>query len=181
MAIEVILREDVPNLGDSGEVVKVKPGYARNYLIPRGLAVSATSANKRQVEHEKRIARALAEKQREAARAQAGQVDGLVVEIEKTAGEGGKLYGSVTSQDIAAALKAQHNVEADRRKLQIEGGSIKQIGEYEIGLRLAAGVVPTFKLNVKADAKSSVTPAKAAAPKASPARAEEVSEEADEA
>lgn len=160
MAIEVILREDVPNLGDSGEVVRVKPGYARNYLIPRGLAVSATSGNKRQIEHEKRLALAQAEKQREAAKARAGEVEGLVVTIEKTAGEGGKLYGSVTSQDIAEALKAQHGVEADRRKLQFEGSTIKQIGEYEVGLRLAAGVVPTFKLNVKADANSNLTPAK---------------------
>lgn len=160
MAIEVILRQDVPNLGDSGEVVRVKPGYARNYLVPRGLAVSATAGNKRQIEHEKRLALAQAEKQREVAKAQAGEVSGLVVEIEKTAGEGGKLYGSVTSQDIAEALKAQHGVDTDRRKLQFEGSTIKQIGEFEIGLRLAAGVVPTFKLKVKADANSNVTPAK---------------------
>lgn len=146
--VQVILKQDVDKLGGAGELVRVKPGFARNYLVPRGLAVVATGDNITHVEHERRIALAQAEKQRKLAEGSAAQIAGLTIAIAMQAGEGDKLYGSVTSRDIAQAL-ASRGIEVDRKKLQIPA-TIRALGEYEITAKLGHDVSATFKLVVTA-------------------------------
>src|SRR5262245_15311467 len=100
MAVEVILRDDVPHLGKIGDVVRVKPGYARNLLRPRGLAVEASTKNLRVLEHQKRVISAKADRERKSAEAAAGQLDGLKLTVRAKAGEEGRLFGSVTNIDV---------------------------------------------------------------------------------
>src|SRR5438270_456179 len=102
--MQIILRDDLDNLGKSGEVVNVKPGYARNYLLPRGLAVKATAGDIARVEHEKRVISARAAKLAKAAQAEADKLSQATVSITRAVGEEDKLYGSVTSRDVAEAL-----------------------------------------------------------------------------
>ena len=149
---QVVLQEDVDNLGNSGELVRVRPGYARNYLSPRGLASVATHGNVARIEHDKRIALARADKQRAVAKGQAEQLNGLKVTLAKSVGDEGKLYGSVTAQDIADGLHAQHSVEVDRRKLKLPAEPIKLVGSYEISVKLASDVVATFSVEVTPEA-----------------------------
>lgn len=144
--VQVILKQSVESLGKAGEVVRVKPGYARNYLLPRGFALVATGSNLKQVEHERRIALATAEKTRKQAEGSAALVQGLVVEIRMQAGEGDKLFGSVTARDIADALHT-HGVDVDRRKIEVPD-SIKSLGEYEITIKFGAEVNAKFKVRV---------------------------------
>ncbi|MFI5307173.1 MAG: 50S ribosomal protein L9 [Polyangiales bacterium] len=146
--VQVVLKQDVDKLGQAGEIVRVKPGFARNYLLPRGLAAVATGENLRQVEHERRIAVALADKQRKVAEGAAAQIEGLTIEIAMQVGEGDRLYGSVTSRDIAQAL-ASRGIEVDRKKLQITD-TIKALGEYDISAKLGNDVSARFKLVVVA-------------------------------
>jgi large subunit ribosomal protein L9 len=144
--VQVILKQSVEHLGKAGEVVRVKPGFARNYLLPRGMALVATGTNLKQVEHERRIALATAEKQRKQAEGSAALVEGLVVEIRMQAGEGDKLFGSVTARDIADALHTR-GVDIDRKKLDVPD-SIKSLGEYEITVKFGADVNAKFKVRV---------------------------------
>ena len=144
--VQVILKQTVEHLGKAGEVVRVKPGFARNYLLPRSMALVATGSNLKQVEHERRIALALSDKQRKVAEGGAALVQGLVVEIRMQAGEGDKLFGSVTARDIADALHTR-GVEVDRRKLEVPD-TIKSLGEYEIVAKFGADVNATFKVRV---------------------------------
>ena len=145
--VQVILKQDVDKIGRAGELVRDKPGFARNFLLPRGLAAVATNENVRQVEHERRIALALSEKQRKFAEGTAAQIEGLVVEIAMQVGEGDRLYGSVTSRDIAQAL-ASKGVDVDRKKLQVPD-TIKSLGEYTITAKLGNEVNANFKLIVR--------------------------------
>ncbi|HJK98456.1 MAG TPA: 50S ribosomal protein L9 [Polyangiaceae bacterium LLY-WYZ-14_1] len=145
--VQVILREDVDNLGSSGELVRVRPGFARNYLIPRGLAVAATRGNIAQIEHERRAAVTRAAKLRTELEAMAKSLEGNVAHIQKQAGEGGKLYGSVTAQDIAEALASQ-GVDVDRRKLSMPDEPIKTIGTHKVTLKLGSKVHVDIKVDV---------------------------------
>jgi large subunit ribosomal protein L9 len=146
--LHVILRRDVDKLGHAGELVRVKPGFARNYLLPRALAVVATDNNVRQVEHERKVAVASAAKQKSQAEGFAAQIGGLTVEVTAQAGEGDKLFGSVTVRDIADALHKK-GIELDRKHLELPA-PIKALGEYEVTARLGAGVTSKFKVVVKA-------------------------------
>lgn len=146
--IQVVLKQDVDNLGSSGEVVRVRPGYARNFLVPRGFAVLATRGNLKQVEHERQIALKKVEKLRKEAEEVAEKLKKVVVMIAKEVGDEGRLFGSVTAADIADALKNK-GIEVDRKKLVMPEDHIKTVGTYEVGLRLAAGVVAKFKVDVK--------------------------------
>jgi large subunit ribosomal protein L9 len=146
--VQVILRQDVDKLGNAGELVRVKPGFARNFLLPRGLAALATGENVKQVEHERRIAAANAEKQRKLAEGTAAQIEGLTIELPMQAGEADRLYGSVTSRDIADAL-ASHGITLDRKKLVLPD-AIKTLGTYEISAKLGQEVHAKFKLIVTA-------------------------------
>jgi len=135
--MKVILREDVPNLGSSGAVVRVKPGYARNFLIPQGLAAPATSRNIKEMEHRLREI----QHQIDVAKTEAEQVKvrlaELSVTVAKQAGESDKLFGSVTARDVALALAAE-GVTVDRRRIVI-GEPIKALGVYTVGVKLHGG------------------------------------------
>src|SRR5688572_344854 len=117
--MEVILIKDVPNLGEIGELVRVKPGYGRNYLFPQKLAVPASTKDKKRLEHEKRVAQHQLAKAREGDVAIQRQISNMTLTIRRKVGEQNKLYGSVTSSDIAAALREQ-GVNFDRRRIPLE-------------------------------------------------------------
>ena len=144
--MQVILRDDMDNLGKSGEVVNVKPGYARNYLLPRGLAIKATAGDIKRVEHEKRVIASRAAKMAKAAQAEADKLSQVSVTIERATGEGDKLYGSVTSRDIADALRAQ-GVIVDSKKIHLDE-PIKALGQVEVPVKLGRGVNATIKVTV---------------------------------
>ena len=149
--IQVILQQDVDKLGKSGDLVRVRPGFARNFLLPRELAVPATTAAVRRIEHEKAVAVAKADKAKKEAREVAAQVDALSITITTKVGEDGKLFGSVTAEDIEAAVKAQSGgkITIDRKKMTL-AESIKAVGEYTIPVKLVSDVVATLKVAVVA-------------------------------
>lgn len=149
--IQVVLKEDVNNLGLSGELVRVRPGFARNFLIPRGMAVIASRSNVQQVKHERALALQRAEKRKRALEEQAVELKKLTLQIAKEAGDEGRLFGSVTAQDVAEALE-KRDMDVDRRKLIMPEQPIKEVGPYTIGLKLGPGVVAEFKLDVKTKA-----------------------------
>lgn len=136
--MEVILREDVPHLGHIGDIVKVRPGYARNYLLPRGLATVADKRNLRVLEHEKRIVEDKRKRAVNAAEVQAKQLTGTRIVITARAGEEGKLFGSVTNIDVERRL-ADLGYTVERRRIRIEE-PIKTLGDHRVAIVLAAGV-----------------------------------------
>lgn len=142
----VILQQDVPNLGKVGQIVKVKDGYGRNYLVPRGLAVAADESNVRRLEHQKRQAAAKAARLLAEAKAAAERISQTAVTIRVQAGEEGKLFGAVTNRDIADALAAE-GVEIDRRAIVLDE-PIKQIGVFSVGVHLAPEVQASVKVYV---------------------------------
>ena len=146
-SVQVVLTEDLPNVGNSGDLVKVKPGYARNFLIPRGLAAMATKDNVKRVEHEKRMALARAEKMRGVAEELAGKLGALNIQLPAQVGEEGKLYGSITSRDVEEAL-TKEGFEVDRRRIVLE--PIKELCDFEVPIKLGSGVNATVKLEVVA-------------------------------
>lgn len=144
--MEIILQEDVEKLGNRGQVVTVKEGYARNYLLPQKLAVPANASNMKRLE---KMRAAFAKKEateRESAQQQAAQLATVSLKLSRKAGENNQLFGSVTSGDIADALKAQ-GYEIDKRKIQLND-SIKLVGEYPITLKLYRDVTATVTLTV---------------------------------
>ena len=145
--IRVVLTEELPNVGKSGELVRVRPGYARNFLIPRGLAVGATEENVARIEHEKRVAESRAAKTKKAAEELSNKLAGVKVTILKPVGEGDRLYGSVTSRDIEEALAAQGFV-VDRRRISVD--TIKALGSYQVPVRLATSVTANIEVTVAA-------------------------------
>ena len=146
MPIEVILKEHVEHLGHRGEIVKVADGYARNYLLPRKLALAVTEGNKRQIERERAKADARdAEEHREAQALQA-RLEGMVVTIARRVGENNVLYGSVTSADIAEQLAAR-DIVVDRRKFQL-ADPLKAIGEHKVPLKLSRDVTAELTVAV---------------------------------
>jgi large subunit ribosomal protein L9 len=147
--MEVILREHVDNLGRRGEVVKVADGYARNYLLPRKLALLVTAGNKQQIERERGKFEAREQEEKKVAEAIAARLAGVEIQIARKVGETEVLFGSVTSADIAAALAAK-GFEIDRRKLNLRE-PIKKLGEYEIPLRLHPEVTIPVKVKVVAE------------------------------
>lgn len=144
--MEVILRADVPKLGHRGDVVKVADGYARNYLLPRKLAVAATPGNKKVVEQEKTAAVRREVTERGEAEQLAAQLAQVTVTIARKVGESDHLFGSVTSLDIAEALEAK-GYHVDRRKIHLEE-PLKNLGEYEVPLRLHREVSANLKVQV---------------------------------
>lgn len=146
--IQVVLKEDVNNLGKTGELVRVRPGYARNYLLPRQLAAVATEGNIAQIEHERKAALARMAKLKQESEGVAAALSAITIEIARPVGEGDRLYGAVTSRDVAEALK-QKGYDVDRKKLTLPD-SIKQVGEYEVSAKLGAAVTAKVKLVVKA-------------------------------
>lgn len=147
--MKVILREDVDNLGDMGETVNVAPGYARNYLLPRRLAVHAESASAKQIEHEMRII-GKREQKRHAELVQiAGTLEGVTLEFIAKSGAEGKLFGSITNLHISNKL-AEHGHQVNRRKIQL-AEPIKSLGEHDVVIQLKDGVGATIKVIVEAE------------------------------
>jgi large subunit ribosomal protein L9 len=147
--VEVVLKENL-HLGSIGDVVRVRRGYARNFLLPRGLAVVASRGNVRQIEHEKAIQAQRIAKLRSAQEEVVLELGKVTVMIAKEAGEDGKLFGSVTSNDVLEALKAKGvETEVDKKKLVMPDQPIKEVGSYEIGVKLPYGLMATIKLEVK--------------------------------
>ena len=144
--MEVILQQDVENLGTIGDVVKVKPGYARNYLFPRGLALEADAKNLATLEHRKRAMAAKRAKMQKANEAAATKLGGVSLVIEMLAGEEDKLFGSVTNVDVQKALAAQ-GVEIDRKKIHLDA-PLKTIGDHSATVDLGAGVRVPIKVSV---------------------------------
>jgi large subunit ribosomal protein L9 len=144
--MEVILREDVQSLGKAGQLVRVKPGYARNFLLPRGLAFEATEGNKKRIEAEARARATKASAEKAASEQLAAQLASITVTMRGKAGEEGKLFGSITSQDIAAALTEQ-GFTVDKRKLELEH-PIKTIGFHSVTVRLQSDVHAEVKVNI---------------------------------
>ncbi len=147
--MEVILREHVDNLGRRGEIVKVADGYARNYLLPRKLALLATAGNRQRIERERAKFEAREAEERKIAEAVAARMENLELEIARRVGETDVLYGSVTSSDIAEALIAK-GFDLDRRKIHLQE-PIKRLGEFEVPVRLHRDVNATVKLKVIAE------------------------------
>ncbi|HYB91864.1 MAG TPA: 50S ribosomal protein L9 [Candidatus Binataceae bacterium] len=149
MNISVILNEDVPNLGRTGDVVKVRPGFARNYLLARKLAVEANPRNIRAFEHAKRLAMLKREHQKVAAATLKEKLEAIVLEMKARAGEEGKLFGSVTNLDLERALR-ERGFDVDRRKIVLPE-PIKQLGEFTVPVKLEAEVEASLKVSVAAE------------------------------
>lgn len=145
--IQVILKEDIDKLGKAGDLVKVKPGYARNYLMPRSLAVAATRDNIKRVEHERKAVLSRVAKLKKSAEEVAKQLEGLTIRIAKPVGDSDRLYGSVTTKEIVEILQ-EKGFSIDRKKLELPG-TIKQTGEFEIMVKLGSSVSARFKLVVE--------------------------------
>jgi len=172
--MEVILKEDVLHLGNRGDLVKVADGYARNFLLPRKLAMQATLANKAVIEQMKASAARRSASEKAQAEELLTKLEPLVLSFTRKSGEAGHLFGSVTSSDIAAELAAQGH-EIDRRKIQL-GDAIKSVGEFKVAVRLHREVTARVTVTVMAEAEAET---KAEEPTAAePAAAEPAAEEA---
>ena len=147
--MKLILREDVVNLGKGGDLVEVKPGYGRNFLLPRGLAVAANPKNVRELEHQKKVAEAKAAKLRASAEAVAKRLAETPVTLKRKVGEQDKLYGSVTALDIVEALGAR-GMQLDRRIIDLPE-PIKTVGDHEVPVKLHREVVGKVKVKVEAE------------------------------
>ena len=143
----VILTKDVRGTGKAGEVVKVSDGYARNMLIPKGLAKEATEGNVRSLEKQKALAEEKREEQKAAAMAQAEELKKVTLNIQSKGGESGKLFGSITSKDIAEALEEQENIRIDKKKIDMDG-PIKQAGVSTVTVKLFPEVSAKLKVKV---------------------------------
>jgi large subunit ribosomal protein L9 len=146
--MDIILMENVDGLGQIGDLVKVKPGYARNFLIPKKYAVEANTRNLKELEHQKRQLERKAQKVLQASEVLKAQIEKVACAFELRAGDDGKLFGSVTSMEIGTKL-AEAGIEIDRKKIQLEE-PIKALGDYEIAVKLPAGIVATVKVTVTA-------------------------------
>jgi large subunit ribosomal protein L9 len=146
--IQVVLQHDVDKVGKSGELVRVRPGFARNFLLPRDLAVAATSAAVKRIEHDRAVAVARAEKAKKEARDVAAKISATGVTITQKAGDDGRLFGSVTTKDIAAAFAAK-GIVIDRRKIEL-ADAIKTTGTFELRTVLVSDVAATLKVEVVA-------------------------------
>lgn len=146
--MKVILTEEIRGLGTRGDVVTVKDGYARNYLLPKNLAREATAGNLKQIEHERRKWALLAQQEKDAAQKAADRVKGVKVRIEKRVGEHGQLFGSVTANEIADAL-AEKGIEVDKRRIELEQ-PIKNIGLHDVEVRLHRDVTARIQVEVAA-------------------------------
>lgn len=144
--MKVILQENIENLGSIGDVVKVAPGYARNYLIPKGFVLLANEKNTKALEHAKRQLEYKKNKMTELAKALGAKIDAIVLNLVHQAGDEGKLFGAVTNMELAEQLKA-HGVDIDRKKISL-ADPIKQTGEYTVPVKIHPEVTAAFKVVV---------------------------------
>ena len=146
--VKVILREDIPRLGEAGEVVSVRPGFARNFLLPQGKAILATESSMKALDHHQRVIADKVAREKKTLEGEKARVEAISLEIAVQVGEEGKLFGSVTAAQIAELLEAK-GVSVDRRKIEL-GEPIKEVGEHRVPLRLHREVVAQLRLNVRA-------------------------------
>lgn len=149
--VQVVLTKDVPSLGATGSIAKVRPGYARNFLIPRGLAVIASRANVKQIEHAKMLGAQQLAKRKQAAEERAKSFEGLVLHVAKQVAddETGKLFGSVVVADVIVALGVKGFDWVDKKQIHLPADAIKTTGTYEVMIRLMPGVDVPVRLEVK--------------------------------
>ena len=150
--MKVILLKDIQGTGKKDQILEISDGYARNYLLPRKLAREATVEAVNALEKSKSADKHREEVRRQEAEVRARELKGKVIQIEARGGENGKIYGSVTNEQIAAALKAQHGVEIDKRKLELEE-PIKSAGQFFVTLKFVSGITTRMIVNVKTTAK----------------------------
>jgi len=149
--MEVILKQDIPNLGYTNDIITVKPGFARNYLIPKGLAINATETNKKVLAENLKQKSFKAEKIRKEAETLAKALEGITVRIGAKAAESGKIFGSVNNIQIADAIKEQFKYDIDRKKIIVDGEHIKELGSYTAEIRLHKEIKVTIHFEVVAD------------------------------
>ena len=149
--MEVILREDIPGIGYKNDLVTVKNGYARNYLIPKGMAVLATETAKKVLAEDKKQKAHKEEKVLKEAEDLGKALEALKVKIAAKAGTSGKIFGSVNDVQLANAIKEQHNFDIDRKDISVDGDSIKELGEYTAKIRLHKEVVAEVTFEVYAE------------------------------
>ena len=145
--MKVILRQDVKALGREGEIKEVAEGYARNFLLPKGLAMAATEANLRQLAQQKQAVKVHVLQEEQEARAVAARLDGLQLTVRAKTGESGRLFGSITGKDIAEAVLKAARIELDRKKLDLPEG-LKHLGHYDVPVRLYHGITATLSVDV---------------------------------
>lgn len=148
--MKVILKQDVKKLGKKGDTVEVAEGYGRNFLIPRGLAVEATRGNIKNLRHERRLQEERQAREKEEAKKVKASLDKAEVVVTARSGEGGKLFGSVTSSDIAEAIVAQLGVNLDKRKIELVD-PIKSVGTFPVDIKLQPGITATLTVKVEAE------------------------------
>lgn len=151
MPMQLILTQDVAHLGKAGELVTVKSGFGRNYLVPRGMAVSATAENKAELDHRKRQVDTRVAKERAVAANLADRINGMTLQFERLVGEDERMFGSVTARDLARQLEVA-GVAIDSRQIQL-GDPVKSIGKHQVDVALGGGTVATLKFWVTAKAK----------------------------
>ncbi|KRQ85971.1 50S ribosomal protein L9 [Caloramator mitchellensis] len=147
--MKVILNADVKGVGKKGDVVNVSDGYARNFLFPRNLAIEATEGSLRQVQAQKAMEEQKKKEELQKAKELAKKISELTVELTVKAGENGKLFGSITSKDIAEQLKKQHGIEIDKKKIELDD-AIKMAGVYNVEIKVYPEVSAKLKVNIKA-------------------------------
>ncbi|MDR2487261.1 MAG: 50S ribosomal protein L9 [Clostridiales Family XIII bacterium] len=145
--MQVILMEDLAGKGAAGDVIKVANGYARNYLLPRGIAITATESNLKTLEHRRTKLAERKEQDKAAAEEIAAKIDSTSITLEGKSGKGGRLFGSITTQDIVNEINKVHGIYIDKRKVQLEA-AIKQVGVHPVTVRLHAEVIPTVRVLV---------------------------------
>lgn len=145
--MKVILQTDVKGTGKKGQILEVADGFARNFLFPKKLAIEATTGNIQDVSHKKAVEQRRKEKEKEDAIKLGDKLNALLIEVKTKTGEGGRLFGSVTSKEIAEALKKQHKIEVDKRKLEIKE-PIKTLGKFEVYVKVHPEVVAKLQVHV---------------------------------
>ncbi len=144
--MKVILQKDIPNLGDAGDIKDVADGYARNYLLPKKLVLLANESSRKAIEHQRKLIKLKKDKRKKESEKAAEALNGVEIQIEAQVGEEGKLFGSVTSMDIAAKL-LEKGIEVDKRKILLDA-PIKQEGEFDITIKLEEGLNAQIKVSV---------------------------------
>ena len=175
--MDVLLQEDVENLGNRGQVVRVRAGYGRNYLLPQKLAIEASAGNRRMIEEQQRVLAKREQREKQSAQGEATKLDGLELRFERRVGEHGILYGSVTALDVAEELKKRgYNIE--RRRIGLRD-HIKEVGDYDVTIKLHRDVTPTIKIRVRKEGETEEQAATASATEAAePTEATETTPEA---
>ena len=171
--MDVLLQEDVENLGHRGQVVRVRAGYGRNYLLPQKLAIEASAGNRRMIEEQQRVLAKREHREKASAQGEAQKLDGLELRFERRVGEHGILYGSVTALDVAEELK-RRGYDIERRRISLRD-HIKEVGDYDVTIKLHRDVTPTIKVKVRKEGETeeqATAPAEAAPEAASEQPAE---------